>query len=342
MLGLASHWNTHTFHSRPPLTFCTLARYSGIISKRRRTIVTISDDDDVAAAGGSSQAAVVGREGGGDGAGAAAGASASTAIVLISDDDDDDDDDDNRRLQIQELGDIKLARRLQQEADDETKREADAELAAYRQLGASIHLPGGARAGAGAGAGARGGRRATRLPRAPSDGSGAAGGAFRPPRPTTSASMNAGAWAGGGNRSGAGAGAGAATFGSSIIGGIFGRASSVGNQLMNQVMGRDWGDGNGYDSEDDQDYYPSGHGGGGGAGHAGGGHFYNHADADEGVMTYDEMLALDDKVKKKGLSKADIERLTFTQTLKKADLPKLSVDKCVICKVFLSLSPRLQ
>jgi hypothetical protein len=43
------------------------------------------------------------------------------------------------------------------------------------------------------------------------------------------------------------------------------------------------------------------------------------------------MLALDDKIKKKGLSKEDIVRYTFTQTLKKSDIEKFTNKECVIC-----------
>ena len=90
-------------------------------------------------------------------------------------------------------------------------------------------------------------------------------------------------------------------------------------------------------------YGSSSYGGGWGGGGAGGGGGAipagymavsgggGAAAAAEPSMSYDQMLALDDKVAKKGLDKDTIKSRTFEQTLTKDTVAKLSEAACVIC-----------
>lgn len=47
--------------------------------------------------------------------------------------------------------------------------------------------------------------------------------------------------------------------------------------------------------------------------------------------SYEELLALDDTIKNKGISKSDLGRFTFEQVLTKGDVSKLATPNCVIC-----------
>lgn len=214
--------------------------------------------------------------------------------------------------ELQEKEDVEMARRLQQEAD----AEAEAEMVEIRRVQRQFQFPpspqravGRDGQGRGAGGGDRGG---TRLPAA---------------RATNQHSQ--GGWSGG----------------------MLGRANSIGNTMFQSVVSRfgaqypgagagagaGAGPANVYDSEEDEDYDPNQAAAYGGGWHQ---HFQHHGqqqrhhgdgDDDDDLGTYEELLALDDKVKPKGLSKDEIAQYTFKQTLKKEDIPKLSVDNCVIC-----------
>jgi len=50
-----------------------------------------------------------------------------------------------------------------------------------------------------------------------------------------------------------------------------------------------------------------------------------------GMGSYEQLLALDDHVSKKGVDKAQLAQRTFEQTLAKADVEKLPTKECVIC-----------
>lgn len=72
----------------------------------------------------------------------------------------------------------------------------------------------------------------------------------------------------------------------------------------------------------DNGVYPPYRGGSGGGGAAA---------TEESLGSYEELLALDDTIKKKGLDKAAIGRFTSEQTLTKEDIGNLRDSSCVIC-----------